>query len=260
MGGNASYPCVYCTWKSSSPLDEKGEDRSVDQCVEQFNILTTVYDGNSKDFSKKCFGVESIPAILRDPWELLVLPTLHLRLLVNNIHKFIYDIASEEEKSQYLDDLSNHHILVQKYHGGSLNGTGCRKLLLLVATNKLILPSSSAHLTSVLTAFNAVVSSLFGTELHLNGNSKEEIIKEFVTQWKRSGLTHPLKAHIIACHVIPAIEQLPEGWGLGGWSEQACESAHAAFKVVMERMNGEGKLVRGVEEFNYYRMFPKEIV
>ena len=28
MGGNASYPCVYCTWKSSSPLDEKGEDRS----------------------------------------------------------------------------------------------------------------------------------------------------------------------------------------------------------------------------------------
>ena len=28
MQGNTSYPCTYCTWKSSSPLDEKGEDRS----------------------------------------------------------------------------------------------------------------------------------------------------------------------------------------------------------------------------------------
>ena len=71
------------------------------------------------------------------------------------------------------------------------------------------------------------------------------------------GLSQPLKAHIIACHVVTALSQMPEGWGLGGWSEQACESAHGGFRAIRNRMSsGTCRLLRGIKEFNYYRMLP----
>ena len=133
-----------------------------------------------------------------------LLSTLHLRLLTNTIHKAIHKNASVEEKDDYYRSLVMNQINIQKCHCGSLNGSGCRQLLRLVANG--IVPSSFQkvveHLFLVFTSFDAVVHSLFGTELLLDGKNPECIIRNFAAAWNKSLLSLPLKAHTICCHGI----------------------------------------------------------
>ena len=64
------------------------------------------------------------------------------------------------------------------------------------------LPESSEHLFPVFTSFDAVVHSLFGTELLLDGKNPECIIRNFAAAWNKSLLSQPFKAHTICCHGI----------------------------------------------------------
>ena len=67
------------------------------------------------------------------------------------------------------------------------------------------LPESSEHLFPVFTSFDAVVHSLFGTELLLDGKNPECIIRNFAAAWNKSLLSQPLKAHTICCHGIKVL-------------------------------------------------------
>ena len=87
--------------------------------------------------------------------ELPLLSTLHLRLLINTIHKAIHKNASVEEKDDYYRSLAMNQINIQKCHCGSLNGSGCRQLLRLVANGTV--PSS----------FQKVVNTSFQSSHHL---------------------------------------------------------------------------------------------
>ena len=174
--------------------------------------------------------------------------------MVNNIlEKISSDIGiSNFETFQKLLH-TDYGIKWQSYHGISLEGNDCRKLLRI--TNEITWPEQTPTSSiDVLVKLDSIVAICFSSN-EPDKIAAHNAVCEFKTAWILTGWPVTLKSHYITSHLLDKIEMLEEGEGLGVWSETACENSHSAFRDTYTRFKGqESDLMKACCEYNSMRL------
>ena len=138
------------------------------------------------------------------------------------------------------------------YHGGTLNGNSCKRLLehidILAADSPLhVLPYVDAF-----RAFKKVVRACFSSDLDINF---EKAISDFKKSYLDLGISVTPKVHTVFYHVPTFCRR--HQVGLGIFSEQASEAVHAKFqktwvKYSVSPLNESygSRLLMAVNDFN----------
>ena len=199
-------------------------------------------------------GYEDFPLFEVDFFHFFCFPVLHILLMVNNIlEKISSDIGISIFETFQKSLHTDYGIKWQSYHGISLEGNDCRKLLRI--TNDITWPEQTpASSIDVLVKLDSIVTICFSSN-EPDKIAAHNAVCEFKTAWILTGWPVTLKSHYITSHLLDKIEMLEEGEGLGVWSETACESSHSAFRDTYTRFKGqESDLMKACCEYNSMRL------
>ena len=122
------------------------------------------------------------------------------------------------------------------YHGGAINGNGCKRLLgkidllLQICTSGPFPAMDGLQFIPTLRAFKNVVDSCFGYTLRDNW---QENITIFKREYLSLNIPVTPKVHAVLYHVPEFC--LRHDRGLGIFSEQASESVHSNFKITWDK-------------------------
>ena len=111
------------------------------------------------------------------------------------------------------------------YHGGTLNGNSCKKLLEHIDILQAICQITVQPYVVTFRAFRKVVRSCFS--IHLDDDF-EETINEFKENFIELGISVTPKVHAVFFHVPIFCKR--HHTGLGIFSEQASEAVHSKFE------------------------------
>ena len=114
---------------------------------------------------------------------------------------------------------------MQHFHGGTLTGNDCRKLLRNVDKLRAICPLHCLDYVASFSAFNDVVESCFGNELLADF---KRCCYRFEAMYKRLEIAITPKVHAIFFHVPDFCSLMNSS--LGMFSEQTPESVHYDFQ------------------------------
>ena len=214
------YPCIWCTWDKRNGLSKvEYNSRSSAHHYRMFQKLCDEYDGNSKDHSIDCDGIEDPEAFnvwLADYMQMFSLPELHLLLGIGQeLYDAITVAMSEDEIVAHENLLKKHNIRRSTYHGGAFEGNAMRKITR--NATKLGFPLTNSSYIA-LKRFADVVNCCFGQDVI---GDVETIVYQFEEAYILTGLSCSPKVHALCRHLVPFIrEYLPKGKGLGTVSEQ----------------------------------------
>ena len=198
-----------------------------------FQKLCDEYDGNSKDHSIDCDGIEDPEAFniwLADYMQMFNLPELHLLGIGQKLYDAITVAMSEDEIVAHENLLKKHNIRRSTYHGGAFEGNAMKKITR--NATKLGFPLNNSFYIA-LKRFADVVNCCFGQDVI---GDVETIVYQFEEAYILTGLSCSPKVHALCRHLVPFIrEYLPKGKELGTVSEQVTESAHSRFKHIWEK-------------------------
>lgn len=231
---SGQHPCIWCTWDKRTGLNKVDwHPRSSAHHDKMFRKLCEEYNGDSKNHAKDCDGIEDAEAFnawLTDYMQVFNLPELHLLLGIGQkLYDNITATMTEDEKLAHESLLKKHNIIRSTYHGGAFEGNAMRKITTNVT--ELGFPVNNSSYIA-LKRFADVVTSAFGKKII---GDLELAVYQFEEAFIQSGLSCSTKVHIVCRHLVPFIDYLPKGMGLGAVSEQATESAHSRFRNVWER-------------------------
>ena len=123
--------------------------------------------------------------------------------------------------------LKRSNVQQSSYHGGTLQGNSCKRLLEKLDILESMCPLECLPFLAALKAFKEVVASCFG--LTLKPDYIEEI-RSFRSRYLDLEINVTPKVHAVFFHITEFCEK--HGVGLGIYSEQASESVHAHFKKI----------------------------
>ena len=249
-GGNALYPCPMCLWYKHDGFTCVPQDpRTMQHIIEMHRTLQDKYNGN-REKSKFVYSVETLPILHQDPQKILKIPTVHLHLMTNDAYKELKSRITEEQRLLLDTQRKAAGVVESRYEGGTLQGNQVYKFVKAVVANKISIPIPEFY--DLFTAMDWLRHTCFG---NTRKEGSQDAVENFVRCWESAGMGVGVKAHIVQHHVIPSLLQLKSDEGLGLWSEQAAESAHAAFKKVFERYEPKKQgLLHAIKQYNFNRM------
>lgn len=235
MSGSSKHPCVYCDVERVKGVwGKEGELRTFRSITEQYENWKE--DGCMTDRAKlfkNCVGNPLLQAPDDDPDTKLIVkmppPALHCKLAVNH---FLSELCKVwPNMLEWIKSLS---LVFEPYHGHTLEGNGCSKVLKNLDLLGEIIPSQFLPFLQCLENFRDTMDSCFGYSL-------DPYYKDVIGRFKSSfdslremfGCSETNKLHIIFNHVEDFIEEV--GRPLGEYSEQELESSHSKFAQIWSR-------------------------
>ena len=227
MNHSSMHPCCGCNINKNN-LDKKGVQRTFHSLNDLF---WDYFDSRASKENAKDYGnVIHLPVIENIDQSSPVInvvppPELHLLIgVVNHIYDGMSKFWPDSESW-----LKSCYVKKPDYHGGQIEGGGCRKLLLNVNKLRDICPEKHKRFVVALEAFNDVVTACFSSNLCPNYVEK---IGRFRNAYFDTKLSVTPKVHAVFYHIKEFCSM--KGMGLGPWSEQTSESLHHAFKDCWE--------------------------
>ena len=270
-GGNARYPCPYCTYNSQNEVE--GEIRDWEQYCTSFDRLQTKYGGDAAK-AKECCGVESIPILkFRDPRYSFPIGSVHAQIGLRE--KLIDKIARELLGEVRYKQLQDEWIIPiagppKKYHGGTYTGAPSVKIIDSSYGINLSKFPELEPLIPVLQAASNMIHSTFGRKLKGTGYNSIRDFREAYFEMRRvdsfgstvshektlETITRPnVKLHFLLHHLEHYLRVINTGVehpvGLGYFSEQVLESSHHNFNQFFQRYVGvKDKLLKSTVKYN----------
>ena len=235
MSGSAKHPCVYCDVERVKGVwGKQGKLRTFRTITEQYECWQRAGGRADKaKLFKNCIGKPLLQAPDDDPDIMLLVrmppPALHCKLAVNH---FLTELG--KVWPPLFDWISSLSLVFEPYHGTTLEGNGCTKILKNLHSLEEVLPSEFLPFLHCLENFRDTLDSCFGYTL-------DPFYKDVITRFRSSfnhlrdqfGCSETNKLHIIFNHVADFIEEV--GKPLGEFSEQELESAHSEFAKIWAR-------------------------
>ena len=235
MSGSAKHPCVYCDVERVKGVwGKKGELRTFRSITEQYENWCE--DGCKTDRAKlfkNCVGNPLLQAPDDDPDTKIIVrmppPALHCKLAVNH---FLSELC--KVWPNLLDWINSLNLVFEPYHGHTLEGNGCSKVLKNLDLLEEIIPPQFLPFLQCLKNFRDTLDSCFGYSLDPYYKDVIERFKSSFNQLREAfGCSETNKLHIIFNHVEDFIEEV--GRPLGEYSEQELESSHSKFAQIWSR-------------------------
>jgi hypothetical protein len=201
-----------------------------------------------------------------------ILPPMELHLLlgiVNRLYKELDNrlIALRGCHIRAADWASALNLREAPHHGGQFSGNACSKLLENVELLESMLRNAEADaampVAKTFRAFRVVQQTCFTTQL---GEGFDRAVSKFAEAYVALGIKVTPKAHAVFRHVSQFLKRQQrksaQSHGLGFWSEQASEAAHADFvklwehsyKVTLSHPKYPSQLLRCTVVYNSRRM------
>ena len=210
MGGGARLRSVGSLNESLQKFESAGRERDKAKDV-SYNVVE----------SSLLFDDDDLPSTL--VLEKCPPPSLHLKLSLNHIL-----VELSKAWPPLLDWLKTKHIVLEPYHGHTLEGNECNKVLQNLKSLADVLPSHFSDFLFTLESFRDVISSCFGFVLDPYFKDVLSRFKyNFLLLHKKFKVSVTNKIHIIFTHVEEFCDLT--GKALGEFSEQETENAHTAF-------------------------------
>jgi hypothetical protein len=228
QGHASAHPCIYCEgshpWNAAAPMRTLG---SIREKAEAFRSAGSRQQA-AKHFAN-CVRSPLLPGADSDPLlKVVPPPELHIMLgVVNRIFDELNAAWGEDNAYKWGHSV---HVCRKLYHGGCLEGPACRRLLQKAHELRRDVPPRLRIYADALKDFDAVRLACFGQDLSPDFEDK---ITRLELSCRRLQLRTTPKMHVLFHHVPAFCNGV--GKGLGSFSEQATESAHADFRQTRER-------------------------
>ena len=208
-------------------------------------------DGADLKAAKKFTNVVN-PALITGPPDRRIIEVLNfseLHVMTGVVGKLVGELIkvfsdTEGQAGQKFVDsfMTDHNIKWCAYQPNSFEGNQAKKMLdhssdLKLAARELELEAEEKEkvlgFCSTLEEFKKVIDAAFGQKLD---PSFRESIASFSSSYRQLGISVTPKVHCVERHLSEFLEHKGLQAGLGAYSEQAMETAHADFKVEWERV------------------------
>ena len=235
MSASARCPCVYCDVERVKGVwGKKWEMRTFQNIRENCEAWLAAggQARKAKQF-KSCVEKPLLESPGDNPETLLLVkmppPALHCKLAVNHFLEGLGKVWPP-----VFDWLSSLDLVFEPYHGNTLEGNGCSKVLRRLDSLEEIIPGEFVKFVDCLKGFRDTVNSCFGFTLDPFYKNVIKMFKEsFVLLQAEFGTSETNKLHVIFNHIEDFIVTV--GKPLGEFSEQELENAHSAFEKIWAR-------------------------
>ena len=234
---SATHPCGYCLISKEQLKDrniEAAKDRTFGSLEENHKkFLENGGDAKEAKFFYNCVN----PCLLEEEkevrvYEKFILPELHLIL------GFVSYVMNSLEKLVGLERANlwpaKQNLVPKGYHGGSLEGDACRKLLKLgdkLLDPEILGPVSAIQMQPIVHAvkcMDKVVSAAFSTRKVTEDISC--LVDNLGKAVLATDMSITLKMHVLLCHLVPTLKlNYFSQRGMGVCTEQSGESIHSYF-------------------------------
>ena len=256
--GNTTFPCPWCYWRMT------GAERMLPNTTcptreAKKDIAVFIKGGYNRERTAVSHGQQYVPEFIINPHDISP-PTLHILLGVTNMidEKLSLKHGEEAMIGEWYEPAN---VRKSVYQGGTFEGNQCKKLIRAAAGWKR--GHKFAEYQPLFQSLLQLVEQVFSVRSDL---SDEEIlsialcIEEFLNLWNYYrahglGLTHPLKLHVLAVHVVDFCERYratPATYG-----EQDGESLHRRFFKVCDFMLV--PLFKSNEKYSHYRLWHRDL-
>ena len=237
MEASSSHPCIYCIAPKQEL--EEGAPRTIGSLKSDHEKWITA--GAIKSQCKKFNNVKNYPLFTSLPDITPILkttppPSLHILLGVfNHIWKDITSISDQHSDICHKFAMS-HNCVQESYWGKTFEGNECVKLLTHIEIEHefllLSLPGAENHIEA-LRKFNILRKLAFS---NIIDPSWKKSLNEFACAYNNiSGISKPLKVHMLIAHSSEFLEKYGNHKGLGFYSEQTGETIHRNFELFFDK-------------------------
>lgn len=220
IGNHSSkYPCTWCY--ATSPYTKRARFRTLGE----IKWYHTLYVNGGRQDAMKYYSCINEPLITGDDGDrmldLIPPPSLHLMLGVVNT---LLDQLQKRWDQAYTW-AANNNIVKKNYHGGTMEGKQCKKLLRKAHLLEQVLPENVKNFARAMLRFADVYTSCFQNELKPNFLIE---IERFRRSYMLLGINITPKVHAVFDHVGEFCAR--KNTALAKYAEQASESVHHDFK------------------------------
>ena len=252
---SSTFPCIYC--EGTSPWKKGGKRRTLGS----IRALSQAFQNSGQPWNKaknykNCVNLPLIPG--EDEEFLLdLVPPPELHIMLGVVNKLLDELNTLWGNNRAYAWSHAKLICRENYHGGTLEGNACVKLLQKAPELVRDLPNHLKDFAWALNAFDLVRKSCFGQELHPDYKEK---ISKFQERYIALNISVTPKLHVLFSHVPEFCQKV--GKGLGSFSEQASESVHSDFNLTWQRYRRQMNhpqyqdcFLRAVVDYNSFHVY-----
>ena len=229
IGTHAStFPCTWCTAEKNK-LHLKETIRTISEIKNNYEKYSAA--GSNPKNAKNFGSYINMPVFheISDRKILDLLPPPELHLMLGAVNSIINHICNDEQCKTDADQWIKECFVERKvtYHGCSLEGNSCKKLLNSIDTLRSKNNIFLMKYVQLLEDLKDVIHDCFGNDLK---PKFARSIEKFKISYLSTNISVTPKIHAIFFHVLDFCQE--NNHSLGFYSEQAVESIHHDFKTI----------------------------